>query len=444
MNNTTPAVPAAATTASASHGSTIGASASAAATEELQRTLAAEEGGRLWLRRAIIAGVFVIAIAAGLIWRAKHRPPPPAKYMTAAAAVGDVFERVQATGAVQPVLQVNVGAQANGRVTDVFVDFNSNVKKGDVLAVIDPTVYGTQVTQGQANLVSQRAQLASAHANMVAAKLAFDRTERLYRQNLATAATLDSARGVYEAAQATENATRASIGSFQAQLHASETNVSYTKIISPVDGVVVTRSIDPGATVQSSFQTPVLFVIAQDLRKMRVLADVDEADVGHLKEKMEADAVVDAFPGESFHGIVQQVRYSPNNQSGVVTYSAVVEVDNPEEKLRPGMTATVTVRTREAKSVLRVPNAALRYRPSPPLGPDNKPIPQPPDPPLAKGKGRVYVLTSDKPGEEKADAKIIDIGASDGIQTEITNGSLPADAKVVTDELDHAKKKGPF
>ncbi len=426
-NSTTPAVPRA-----------------TEATEELERTLAAEEGSRLWLRRAIFAGVIVIAIAAGLVWRAKHRPLPPPKYMTAAASIGDVFERVQATGAVQPVLQVNVGAQANGRVTSVFVDFNSSVKKGDVLAVIDPTFYGTQVTQGEANLVSQRAQVASAHANAEAARLAYERTLRLYQQNLATAATLDSAKGVYDAAKATEDSTRAAVGSYQAQLQASQTNAGFTKIYSPVDGVVVTRSIDPGATVNSSFQAPVLFVIAQDLRKMRVLADVDEADVGHLKEKMDADAVVDAFPGESFHGTVQQVRYSPNNQSGVVTYSAVVEVDNPEEKLRPGMTATVTIRTREAKGVVRVPNAALRYRPSPPLGPDGKPIPQPPDPPLAKGTGRVYLVTNDKPGEEKAEAKIVNIGASDGIMTEITQGSLPEGAKVVTDELDHSKKKGPF
>jgi len=415
-----------------------------AVTEELQRTLAAEEGGRLWLRRAIFAGVFVLAIAAGLVWRAKHRPLPPAKYVTAVAAVGDVFEKVQATGAVQPVLQVNVGAQANGRVTDVYVDFNSQVKKGDPLAEIDSTVYGTQVNQGQANLISQRAQVASTVANSEAARLTYERTERLYKENLASRQTLDNARGTYDAAKATADAARAAVGSFEAQLSASKTNVGYTKIFSPVDGVVVTRSIDPGATVNSSFQAPILFVIAQDLRQMRVLADVDEADVGRLKEKMDADAVVDAFPGESFHGIVQQVRYSPNNQAGVVTYSAVVEVANPEEKLRPGMTATITIRTREAKAVVRVPNAALRYRPSPPLGPDDKPILQAPDPPLAKGTGRVYIVTNDKPGEEKSEPKIITIGASDGIMTEVADASFADGTKVVTDELDHTKKKGPF
>ena len=145
---------------------------------------------------------------------------------------------------------------------------------------------------------------------------------------------------------------------------------------------------------------------------MRVLADVDEADVGRLAEKMQADAVVDAFPGESFHGVVSQLRFSPNTVQGVVTYSAVVEVANPDEKLRPGMTATVTIRTHEAKGVLRVPNAALRYKPTPPTGPNGKPVPQPLEAPLQKGTGRVYVLTSDKPGDEKDESKIVSGSAS--------------------------------
>jgi HlyD family secretion protein len=239
-------------------------------------------------------------------------------------------------------------------------------------------------------------------------------------------------------------AAEAQIGAIQAQLSQSQTNVGWTKIYSPVDGVVVSRSIDPGATVVASFQAPVLFVIAQDLRKMRVMADVDEADVGKLKEGMQAEAVVDAFPGESFKGQVQQVRFSPNNVQGVVTYSAVVEVENPEEKLRPGMTATVTIKTKEVKGTLRVPNAALRYKPTPPMGPNGKPVPQPPETPLAKGAGRVFILTNDKPGEEKAEPKIVQVGVTDGITTEITGG-LDANQTLVTDETDDAemkKKKG--
>jgi HlyD family secretion protein len=430
-----------------------------AATEELKKALAAEEGGRRWLRRLAIAGAIAVAFGGGLLWRATHRPPPPAKFVTATVSIGDVVEKVQATGTVQPLLQINVGAQVNGRVTRVLVDFNSVVHKGDVLAEIDPTIYGTQVNAQAAQVTAQRAQVESAkatlesmRAQLAMAKVALDRVQRLYDNNLAAKADLDSAKGTYDnvkaqvdSAAANVAAQTAGIGAQQAQLTQSMTNVGYTKIYSPVDGVVVTRGIDPGATVVASFQAPVLFVIAQDLRKMRVLADVDEADVGRLQEKMEADAVVDAFPGESFHGIVSQIRFSPNNVSGVVTYSAIVEVDNPEEKLRPGMTATITIRTREAKAALKIPNAALRYKPSAPLGIDGKPIPQAPEAPLAKGQGRVFVVTSDKLGDEKDEAKIIAIGVTDGISTEVMPGALPQGAKVVTDENeseeDRKKKK---
>jgi HlyD family secretion protein len=427
-----------------------------AATDELRRALAAEEGGRRWLRRLAVAGSIVLVLGGGLAWRAKHRPAPPAKYVSKAVETGDVVEKVQATGAVQPLLQVNIGAQVTGRVTNVLVDFNSVVKKGDVLAEIDPKILSTQVFAQQSNLQQQkaaleqaRAQMETSRAQMNLAKVTLDRTQRLFDDSLAAKGDLDTARGqwlaakaTYEAAEASVVGATAAIGSQEAQLSQITTNLGYTKIYSPVDGVVVTRSIDPGATVVSSFQAPVLFVIAQDLKKMRVMADVDEADVGRLKEGMSADAVVDAFPGESFHGVVQQVRYSPNNVSGVVTYSAVVEVENPDEKLRPGMTATVTIKTAESKAISKIPNAALRYKPTPPDGPDGKPVVPPPDAPLAKGQGRVHVLLADKPGEEKEEVRVVPIGITDGISTEVMNGALPVGTKVITDETDTKKKSG--
>jgi HlyD family secretion protein len=291
-----------------------------------------------------------------------------------------------------------------------------------------------------AQVASQRANLESAKANAAAAQVAFDRTQRLFQQNLAAKGELDTALGQLEVAKAQVTSADAQITAIQAQLSQQQTNVTWTKIYSPVDGVVVSRTIDPGATVVASFQAPVLFVIAQDLRKMRVMADVDEADVGKLKQAMEAEAVVDAFPGESFRGKVEQVRYSPNNVQGVVTYSAVVEVENPEEKLRPGMTATVTIKTHEVKGALRVPNAALRYKPTPPIGPNGKPVPQPPEPPLAKGTGRVYVITNEKLGDEKSEPRIVQVGVTDGLTTEVTGG-LQVTTKIVTDEIDDADKK---
>ncbi|MEI7891958.1 MAG: efflux RND transporter periplasmic adaptor subunit [Myxococcales bacterium] len=421
-----------------------------AATDDLKRFLAIEEGGRRWLRRLGVASVVALVLGGGVLWRARHQPAPPARFVTADLSVGDVVEKVQATGTVQPLLQVNVGAQVNGRVTKVFVDFNSVVKKGDPLAEIDPTLYGTQVSAQQANVVAQQAQYESAKAQvramdaqLEAAKVAFERVERLHGHNLATRAEVDAARGQYDslraqldASKANMGAARAAIGASQAQLNQSNTNLGYTKIFSPVDGIVITRGIDPGATVVASFQAPVLFVIAQDLRKMRVLADVDEADVGKLHERMQAEAVVDAFPGESFQGIVQQIRYSPNNVQGVVTYSAIVEVENPEEKLRPGMTATITIKTREAKAVVRVPNAALRYKPSPPIGADGKVVPAAPDPPLAKGQGRVFLLLTDR-----TESRLVPIGVTDGMFTEVGDGALAASMKVVIDENESEEDK---
>lgn len=419
-----------------------------AATDELRRALSREEGGRRWLRRLGILGVVAVAVAGGLVYRAKHRPAAPARYITAQATVGDVAEKVQATGNVQPLLQVNIGSQVNGRVVRVPVDFNTTVKKGDLLAEIDPTVYSAQATQVQAQVSAQRARLESSKASQATARLNYERLSRLYAQNLASKAELDTAKGQLDITTADVASAEAQIGSLVAQYSQAATNVAYTKIFSPVDGVVVNRTIDPGATVVASFQAPTLFVIAQDLRQMRVFADVDEADVGKLKEGMDAEAVVDAFPGDTFRGRVMQVRFSPTTVSGVVTYSAIVEVANPEEKLRPGMTATVSIKTRESKATTRVPNAALRYKPSPAIGPDGKPVLVPPEAPLEKGKGRIYLLTDARPGEEKAEMRIVPVGVTDGIFTELREHPIAEGTKIVTDEtddLDPKKKKGkPF
>jgi HlyD family secretion protein len=426
-----------------------------AATEELKKALSSEEGARRWVRRLAIALGVVVVAGGGLAWSSTHQPPPPPRFTTAPVAVGDVLENVQATGTIQPLLEVNVGTQVSGRVTSVPVDYNSVVKKGDLLAEIDPLIYGTQVSAGQANLSSSRAQLEQAKASALSAKaqrdiakVTADRTQKLFEQNLASGADLDTAKGnleaanaQFEAATATVLSQDAAIGAQTAALRQSTANLGYTKIYSPVDGVVVTRGIDPGATVQSSFQVAVLFVIAQDLRKMRILADVDEADVGKIQDGMDTDCIVDAFPGDIFRGKISQVRYSPNNVSGVVTYSAVVDVDNPDEKLRPGMTTTITVHTHEAHGVPRVPNAALRYRPTPPSGPDGKPIPQPPEAALPKGQARLWVLTNDKPGEEKDEMRIVSVGITDGIFTQVTDAGLAVGTRVVTDETDVDGKK---
>lgn len=412
----------------------------------LERELAKVEGGRKWLRRLAIVGVVGALIGGGVAWRVEHRPPPPPKYMTAPLTNGDVAEVVQSTGSVKPLTEVQVGAQVSGRIAKVFVDFNSMVKKGDVLAEIDPSLFGAAVDQQRAQMAAAEAQKVHAEAAANAAKLVLDRTKALRAENLATDADIDAARGQFDIATADVSSAKAQIVALRAGLMQADANLSYTRIYAPIDGVITNRAIDPGQTVAASFQAPVLFTIAEDLRKMRVLADIDEAEVGKLAEGTNAECTVDAFPGEKFKGTVSQVRYAPNTVSGVVTYQAVVLVDNPDRKLRPGMTATVTVKTKEVTGATKIPNAALRYKPSPERDKDGKVIPKPPEKALEAGTGRVYVLTDDTPGAEKVEPHVVKLGITDGVSTVLADGSLPAGAKVVTDEADDKDKKGgrPF
>jgi HlyD family secretion protein len=415
----------------------------------LEQELAKAEGGRAWVRKLAI-WLGLAAIMAGLVaWRIQTRPPPQPRYVLSPVSQGDIVETVQSTGTVQPLTQVQVGAQISGRIAKVFVDFNSIVKKGDVIAEIDPTLLGATVEQNRAQAAAAEAQLGRTQAALATAQATLSRVDRLRAENLASQADVDQARGQRDVAEAEVAAARATIIQTKAQLSYSRTNMTYARIYAPIEGIVVSRNIDPGQTVAASFQSPTLFVIAEDLRRMRILAEIDEADVGKLSEGMNAEAAVDAFAGEVFHGAVSQVRYNPNSVQGVVTYLAVVDVQNPEMKLRPGMTATVTVKTRQVKGVLRIPNAALRYRPTPPNrveaakeGIEFKP--EPPPESLPHGKGRVYVLTDTTLGKEKAAPNVIDTGITDGINTEIKTSELVLGAKVVTDETDaDDKKKGP-
>ncbi len=416
----------------------------------LERELAGAEGRRAWLRKLAIWAAIVAVVAGGVVWRIRTRPPPQPRYVLSPVTLGDVVESVQSTGTVQPLTQVQVGAQISGRIAKVFVDFNSVVKKGDVLAEIDPTLLGATVEQNRAQLVAAEAQVTRTQAALTASQAALDRVERLRAENLASQADVDQARGQRDVAQADLASAKAQIVQTKAQLNYSQANMTYARIFAPIDGLVVSRNIDPGQTVAASFQAPTLFVIAQDLRKMRILAEIDEADVGKLKEGMVAEATVDAFSGEIFKGVVSQVRYNPNSVQGVVTYLAVVDVENPEMKLRPGMTATVTVKTHEVKGVLRLPNAALRYKPMPP-GKDGKdgakdgePKPDVKLEPLAHGKGRIYLVVDNTPGKEKAEPKVVEVGITDGINTELKTSELGAGTKVVTDETDQdEKKRGP-
>ncbi len=410
----------------------------AAERPDLKNALSRVEGRGKWLRWL----VFLIAVAGivggVMIWRQKTKPPPPARYVSATVTQGDIFETIQSTGQVKPVTEVQVGAQVSGRITKVHVDFNSRVKAGDLLAEIDTQLLGAQMDANQAQVAAASASVKRAEANLETAKVRLERARKVFKEGVGSQADLDGAQGNFDVALADVSASKAQVAQLNAALRSSKTNLAFTKIYSPIEGVVINRAVDPGQTIAAGFQTPTLFVIAQDLRKMRVLADIDEADVGRLREGMTADIRVDAFPGESFKGLVSQVRYSPVNQAGVVTYAAVIEVENPDVKLRPGMTATATIHSADAKGVKRLPNAALRFKPSPPMTKEGKPIPQDPLPPLSAGKGRIYVLVKETQGAEEIEMREVDVGITDGIHTALRTDI--GELKVVTEETDEAAK----
>ncbi|WP_081864903.1 efflux RND transporter periplasmic adaptor subunit [Chondromyces apiculatus] len=419
------------------------ASARASGKQELERELS-KAGKTRWWRRLVILGVLGALIAAGVVWRERTKPPPPPRYLTAEPTNGDVLETVQSTGQIKPVTEVQVGAQVSGRITKVFVDFNSVVKAGDVLAEIDPTLFGAQIDSNRAQLGVAKASVVRSEASLTTARQRLDRAKRLVAEGVGTQADLDGAQGAYDVAMADLAASKAQVSQIDAVLRSSRTNLDFTRIYSPIQGIVIDRAIDPGQTVAASFQAPVLFVIAQDLRKMRVFADIDEADVGRVSEGMSADVSVDAFPGETFKGTVSQVRFSPLTQAGVVTYAAIIEVDNPDVKLRPGMTATVSVRSAEVKGARRLPNAALRFKPSPEKDSAGKEIKAPPLEPLPPRKGRIWVITDATAGAEKIEPRVVDTGITDGVNTVVLTDL--GDAKVVVDETDDPNagaRRGP-
>jgi HlyD family secretion protein len=413
--------------------------------KKLERDLAAVEGGGKWLRRLLVLAIGAVLVAAFVVYRIKTAPPPPAKYVLAESTTGNITETIQSTGAVKPLTDTQVGAVVSGRVVKVYVDFNSEVKAGQVLAEIDPTLFSAQIDSSNAQMNSALASVKRAEANAAATKTKLDRATQLVAGGVGSQADVDAAQGAYDVAIADIAAAKAQVSQISAQLKSSKTNLDYTKILSPIDGVVINRAIDPGQSVAANFQAPVLFEVAQDLRKMRVFADIDEADVGRLKEGMTSDISVDAFPSAVFAGKVSQVRYSPLMTSGVVTYAAVIDVDNADLKLRPGMTATVTIKSAEVTNVTRLPNSALRYHPSPQLDDKGNKIVEEPLPKLEPGQGRIYVVTSDKPGKEKIEPRTIEVGITDGVNTEVKSDI--SGWKIVRDETDAAnptKKKGLF
>ena len=319
------------------------------------------------MKKKIIIGAAILVIIAGVVLVLSlfsRNKNDISKYEKKAIDKGDIEALVITTGSLNPVTTVDVGSQVSGKIDKLYVDFNSRVKKGQVIAELDQSQFLTRVKQNEANYQSAKASLKKTKVTLDNTKKKYDRAMNLFEKDLISFEEKEAIETQYYSAMADIQSSEARLEQAESQLDSSKVDLTYTIIKSPIDGVVINRRVNIGQTVAASFQAPVLFQIANDLSKMQVECSVDEADIGKVKEGQKVRFTVDAFPDENFTGKVSQVRYAPEIVQNVVTYTTIVEVDNPEMKLRPGMTATASVVTGEAKNVLRVSNSALRFNPS--------------------------------------------------------------------------------
>src|SRR5262250_1548599 len=321
--------------------------------------------------------VLAILVVAGALAAFRLGKKTDPDYFTAKVEKGDIRQVIEATGTINPVTSVQVGSQVSGMISRLYVDFNSKVTKGQLIAEIDPKLFQGAVLQAQADLQNAQAALAAARANLAKDqatlqqnKLDYNRAAALQQQAVNSQQQLDQAKATYDAITAQVGSDRAAIQQAEAQvaqkaatLKVAQTNLDYTIIRAPINGTVVNRNIDIGQTVAASLQAPTLFTIALDLTKMQVYAKTDEGDVGQIRPGHTVDFQVDAFPKEVFHGVVSQVRMNATTVQNVVTYDTIVDFNNPNMKLFPGMTAYVSIPVASVSNVVKIPNAALRYKP---------------------------------------------------------------------------------
>ena len=383
------------------------------------------------MKKILIILIVIIALSAGAYFLLRSDQNDQ-KYGTEKVTRGDIVSTITATGAVNAVTTVLVGTQVSGTIRDIYVDFNSPVKKGQLIAQIDPAIFDAQVAQARANLLSAKANVEKAVVALADAKRTLNRQKELFAKNLVARSDVDAAETAYDTAGTQVSAAKAQVSQTEAALRIAETNLRYARIISPVNGIVVSRNVDIGQTVAASFQTPTLFNIAQDLTKMQVDSSVAEADIGKIQVGQPVEFTVDAYPDSPFQGSVSEIRNAPITVQNVVTYDVVVKVDNPEMKLKPGMTANVSIIVSSKKNVLRIPNAALRFRPS-----------EKRDMAKQKEKGNgVWVL------ENKTLKRIaVTTGISDGMYTELLSDKIREGQELIVESLakpkDQSRTSGP-
>jgi HlyD family secretion protein len=392
-------------------------------------------------KKIVVAAVLIIALAAGGWFFFKNKGNG-VQFRTERVTRGELRAKVTATGTVSAVTTVLVGTQVSGTVKELFVDFNSPVKKGQLLAQIDPELSQARVAQARANLLSAEAGVEKAAAVLQDAKRTFERNRILWERNYIARSELDASETSQQSAVAQLSVAKAQVGQARAALQQEETTLQYTRILSPVDGVVISRNVDVGQTVAASFQTPTLFSIAQDLTRMQIDTNVDEADIGRITVGQSVQFTVDAYPDSTFPGKVAEVRNAPTTIQNVVTYDVVVKVANPELKLKPGMTANVSIITALEKDILKVPNAAIRFKWQP-AGAESDRGGARAGAEQAKAGGvanaaktqGVWVLDGKKPRRVP-----VSLGINDGSNTAVISGELKEGDAVIIEATGQVKK----
>jgi HlyD family secretion protein len=393
----------------------------------------------LWLAAILVVTLFVL-------YRCTRGADDSPEYQTAAVERTNVVSRVSTSGSLQAVVTVDVGSQVSGRVQALYADFNSAVKKGERIAKIDPALFQAAVVQAEANVMAARANVTRLTVTAEDSERQARRATEVYAQRLISETERDNAVATSRAARASVEQAEGQLAQARASLEQARTNLRYTDILSPTDGVVISRAVNVGQTVAASLQAPVIFTIAQDLRKMEVHTNVAESDIGRLKPGMRVTFTVDAYPGEPFRGSIRDIRNAPQVVQNVVTYDAVIDVANDDLKLKPGMTATVSVITDRRPEVLAIPNAALRFRPEAAGGGQGAGTARErgqggagaqgarrqrgaegDDAGAAAATRTVYVLVGGKPQPRE-----VTTGITDGRVTEITSGELREGEAVIT------------
>ncbi|HPF40441.1 MAG TPA: efflux RND transporter periplasmic adaptor subunit [Phycisphaerae bacterium] len=370
----------------------------------------------------VVTTLVILAALGGGGWvgyQKYGKPEPGSEYVTKPLERGDIVRTVSATGTIEPLVKTIVGSEVSGNIKQWLTDFNESVSANQVLAEIDPARFKTARDRAAAEVATAKARAEELEVRYKDAEREFNRIDRLHKINNASENEMLVAKTEMDAALASWHAARASVLSAEATLSEAEVDLERTRIRSPIDGIVIARNIENGQTVAASLQAPELFVIAADLKRMQVNANVSEADIGALKQGGPATFRVDAYPGRSFDGRISQIRYNANDTDGIVTYTTLIEVTNDDLALRPGMTANVTFEVARASAVIKIPNAALRFDPSPP---DANGYSKP----KGKGKPTVYTLKNNEPS-----AIEVDIGLTNGSFTELKSGDLKEGEEII-------------